>query len=58
MVFHWSLTDSKSPQASRTRFRILAVIIIIIIIIIIMFTPWEFFSSVLPDGLLLESEWH
>ena len=26
MVFHWSLRDSKSPQVSRTRFRILAVI--------------------------------
>ena len=30
MVFHWSLSDSKSPQVSR--------IIIIIIIIIIIFT--------------------
>ena len=26
MVFHWSLTDSKSPQVSRTRLRILAVL--------------------------------
>ena len=26
MVFHWSLSDSKSPQVSRTRLRILAVI--------------------------------
>ena len=26
MVFHWSLSDSKSPQVSRTRFRILAVL--------------------------------
>ena len=26
MVFHWSLSDSKSPQASRTRLRILAVL--------------------------------
>ena len=25
MVFHWSLSDSKSPQVSRTRLRILAV---------------------------------
>ena len=25
MVFHWNLTDSKSPQVSRTRLRILAV---------------------------------
>ena len=26
MVFHWSLSDSKSPQVSRTRLRILAVL--------------------------------
>ena len=25
MVFHWSLSDSKSPQVSKTRLRILAV---------------------------------
>ena len=27
MVFHWNLSDSKSPQVSRTRLRILAVLI-------------------------------
>ncbi len=26
MVFHWSLSDSKSPQVSRTRLRLLAVL--------------------------------
>ena len=26
MVFHWSLSDSRSPQVSRTRLRILAVL--------------------------------
>ena len=26
MVFHWSLSDNKSPQVSRTRLRILAVL--------------------------------
>ena len=26
MVFHWSLSDSKSPQVSRTRLRIIAVL--------------------------------
>ena len=26
MVFHWSLSDSKSPQVSKTRLRILAVL--------------------------------
>ena len=43
MVFHWSLSDTKSPQVSRTRLRILAalsnavvwIIIIIIIIIVV-----------------------
>ena len=42
MVIHWSLSDSKSTQVSRTRLSILAVLsnavvwIVIIIIIIIM----------------------
>ena len=35
MVFHWGLSDSKSPQVSRTLLSILAVIIVIVIIIII-----------------------
>ena len=35
MVFHWSLSDSKSPQVPRTRLRIITIIIFIIIIIII-----------------------
>ena len=57
MVFHWSLSDSKSPQVSRTLFNILAVLnnavvwmvstrpptFIIIIIIIIIFSL-EFFT--------------
>ena len=30
MVFHWSLSDSKSPQVSRTRLRILTVLIWIV----------------------------
>ena len=34
MIFHWRLSDSKSPQVSRTILSIQAVIIIIIIIII------------------------
>ena len=40
MVFHWSLSDSQSPQDSRTRLSILVIlsnIIIIIIIIIIVY---------------------
>ena len=31
--------------------------IITIIIVIIIFTSWEFFTSVLADGLSLEFEW-
>ena len=29
-----------------------------IIIVIIIFTPWEFFTSALADGLSLKFEWH
>ena len=58
MVFHWSLSDSKSPQVSRTLIRILAnlnndVIWMFFIIILLI---WEFFTPVLADGFLLESE--
>ena len=59
------MSDSKSPQVSRTRLRILAVlsnavvwivsvrppIIIIVIIIIIIIIPWEFFIPTLANGL-------
>ena len=31
MVFHWSLSDSKSPQVSRTLLRILAVLNIVVV---------------------------
>ena len=34
MVFHWSLSDSKSPQVSRTRLRILAVLSKVVIWIV------------------------
>ena len=29
MVFHWSLSDSKSPQVSRTLLSILAVLVVV-----------------------------
>ena len=48
VVFHYSLSDSKSPQVSRTRLRIIIIIIIII--------PREFFTPALADGLSVESE--
>ena len=34
MVFHWSLSDSKSPQVSKTRLRILAVLSIAVVLIV------------------------
>ena len=69
MVFHWRLSDSKSPQVSKTLLSILAIFnnavvwmvstrpqtsIIIIIIIIYSF---RVFTSVLPDSFSLKFEW-
>ena len=53
MVFQWSLSDSKSPQVSRTLLSILAVLTNAVVL----FTPLEFFTSVLADGFSLEFEW-
>ena len=39
MFFHWSLSDSKSPQVSRTRLRILAVLSNAVIWIVSTRTP-------------------
>ena len=39
MVFHWSLSDSKSPQVSRTRPRILAVLSNAVVLIVSTFPP-------------------
>ena len=54
MVFHWSLSNSKSPQVSRTLLSILAVLSNAVIWL---FIPLEFFSSVFANGFSLESEW-
>ena len=54
MVFHWSLSDSKSLQVSRTLLSILADLSYAVIIIII---SWEFFTQGLADGLPLEFKW-
>ena len=51
MVLHWSLSDSKSPQVSRSLLGILLIIIIIIIIYSL-----EFFTPANVDGLSLEIE--
>ena len=39
MVFHWSLSDSKSPQVSRTRLRILAVLSNAVVLILSLRPP-------------------
>ena len=70
LVFHisvsWSLSDSKSPQVSITRLRILSNAVIWIVstrpptsksLLLLLFTPLEFFTSVLADGFSLEFEW-
>ena len=44
MVFHWSLRDSKSPQVSRIRLRILSVLNIAVVWIVSTRTPTSKFS--------------
>ena len=39
MVFHWSLSDSKSPQVFRTRLRILAILSNAVVWIVSTFPP-------------------
>ena len=73
MVFHWSLSDSKSPQVSRTLLNIPAVFNYAVVwmvstrpptsksssllLLLLLFTLLEFFTSVLADGFSLEFEW-
>ena len=61
MVFHWSLSDSKSPQVSRTRLRILAVlsnavvwIVSVIIIIIVVVIINQYLYRIAPPWILHE----
>ena len=71
MVFHWSLSDSKSPQVSRTLLSILAFLNNVVVLIVstrpptyksssclitIVIIPSEFFTSALDDGLPPEFE--
>ena len=64
MVFHWSLSDSKSPQVSRTLLSILAVFHNVVVCMVsprlptskssrpfIIIYSLEFFTSALADGL-------
>ena len=53
MVFHKSLSDSKSPHVSRTLLSILANINTYTIILLL----WEFFKPAIADGFPQESEW-
>ena len=66
MVFHWSLSDSKSPLVSRTLLTILAVLNNAVVWMVSTRPPTsksyyyyylEFFTSALADGFSLEFEW-
>ena len=67
MVIHWSFSDSKSSQVSRTLLSILAVLSNAVIwlvsthpptfIIIIIIIPCQFYTPAEADGISLDSEW-
>ena len=52
--FYLSLSDSKSPQVSRTLLSILAVLLFFFLLL---FHFWEFFTPALADVFLMEFEW-
>ena len=68
-VYHWSLSDSKSPQVSRTLLSILAglnnavvwtvstILLLLLLLLLLLFTPLEFITSVLADGFSQKLEW-
>ena len=53
MVFHWSLSDSKSPQVSRTRLRILAVLSHAVVWIVSTRPPTSKFSRPFNNPLVI-----
>ena len=53
MVFHWSLSDRKSTQVSRTRFRILAVLSIAVVWIVSTRPPTSKFSRPFNNPLVI-----
>ena len=53
MVFHWSLNDSKSPQFSTTRLRILAVLSNAVISIVSIRLPTAKYSQPFNDPLYI-----
>ena len=63
MVFHRNLNDRNSPQVSGTLLSILAdpnnavvwMVLLLLSLLLLLFTPLEFFTSVLADGFSLES---
>ena len=56
MVFHWSLSDSKSPQVSRTRLRILAVLSNTAVWIVSNRPPTSEFSRHFKNALVIVSK--
>ena len=53
MVFHWSLSDSKSPQVSRTRLRILTVLSNAVVWIVSTLPPTSKFSRPFNNPLVI-----
>ena len=53
MVFHWSLSDSKSPQVSRTHLRILAVLNNAVVWMVSTRPPTSKSSSLLNNPLMI-----
>ena len=61
MVFHWSLSDSKSPKVSRTLLNTLAdlsdaVVWTVLLLLLLLFNLCEFFTLVLLDCLSMKSQ--
>ena len=56
MVFHWSLSDSKSPQVSRTHHRILAVLSKAVVWIVSTCPPTSKSSSPFSNPLVIGSK--
>ena len=60
LAFHWSLTNSKSPQVSKTLLSILAYLsnaLLLLLLLLLLFTPCKFFITVLTGSLTQESGW-
>ena len=58
MVFHWSWSDSLSPQVSRTRLRILAVLCNLVVWIVSTRPPTSKSSRPFNNPLIIMPNWH